>query len=164
MSETTRNLLPLWDYGWCDHARISLARCHSPEDVIREYLHSPAFGTSFVGPADVATIPEIHGPFPRATLSEADFELITPQRFWQEVSAIRQPEGFTSAASDEQWQAVQQLASEVSGGSAWLFILRLTEKDSSRFHEWGGVLFIFREFLCASPDTGFVERLVFGYD
>lgn len=64
----------------------------------------------------------------------------------------------------QQWQAVERLASEVSSRHAWLFMLRFTEDDQERFHEWGFVLTIFREFICASPDTEFAERLVFGYD
>jgi hypothetical protein len=163
MTNSARNLLPLWDFGWCDHDRPSLPRCHAPQDVIRQYVSSAAFGTSFVGQENEHA-PELHGPFWSSAVSEPDFELITPQRLAEEVDAIRQPPGFTEPASDEQWQPVQSLLSEVCSRSTWIFMLRLTENDRDRFHDWGFVLLVFREFLCASPDSDSVDRLVFGYD
>lgn len=163
MTQTPRNLLSLWDYGWCEHERLTLPRCQSPQDFIRGYRHSDAFGTSFVGPEPPHT-PELHGPFLSSSISESDFELVTPQSFQELVAAIPQTSGFTEPPSSEQWQAVQRLVSEVSSRHTWLFSLRFTEDDQSRFHEWGFVLTIFREFICASPDSEFAERLVFGYD
>lgn len=163
MTHTARNLFPLWDYGWCEHERLTLPRCQSPQDFIRAYRQCDAFGTSFVGPEPPHT-PELHGPFPSSSIAESDFELITPQRFREAIAAIPQTSGFTEPPSTEQWQPVERLASEVSSRHAWLFMLRFTEDDRERFHEWGFVLTIFREFICASPDTEFAERLVFGYD
>lgn len=163
MTQSRRNLLWLWDYGWCEHERVALPRCYSPQDIIRAYRRSDAFGTSFVGQEPPRT-PELHGPFWSTSVSESDFELITPQRFQEMIAAIAQPSGFTTPPSAEQWQAVQRLASDVSSRCAWLFMLRLTEDDRDRFHDFGFVLTIFREFICASPDTEFAERLVFGYD
>lgn len=163
MTQSPRNLLSLWDYGWCEHTRVALPRCQSPQDCIRAYRHSDAFGTSFVGPEPPHT-PEMHGPFPSSSIAESDFELITPQRFYQAIAAIPKSSGFTEPPSAKQWQAVERLVSEVSSRHTWLFMLRLTEDGRERFHEWGFVLTIFREFICASPDTGFAERLVFGYD
>jgi hypothetical protein len=163
MTQTPRNLLSLWDYGWCEHERLALPRCQSPQEFIGAYRHSDAFGTSFVGPESPHT-PELHGPFPSSSIYESDFELVAPQRFHGLIAAIPQTSGFTQPPSSDQWQAVQRLASEVSGRHTWLFSLRLTEDDQSRFHDWGFVLTIFREFICASPDTEFAERLVFGYD
>lgn len=163
MTQTARKLLWLWDYGWCEYDRVTLPCCHVPQDVIREYRSSDAFGTSFVGQEPPHTS-ELHGPFLSSAVSESDYELITPQRFLDEIAAIRTTEGFTSPPTDEQWHAVQSLASVVANRCAWFYKLRLTEDDSDRFHDWGFVLTIFREFICASPDSEFAERLVFGYD
>lgn len=163
MNQTPRDLLPLWDYGWCEHERVALPRCQSPQEFIREYRHSDAFGTSFVLPEPGHT-PELHGPFLSASLSESDFELVTPQRFQELIAAVPQASGFTEPPSPAQWQAVQRLVSGVISRHTWLFSLRLTEDDKSRFHDWGSVLAVFREFLCGSPDTEFAERVIFGYD
>ena len=127
------------------------------------YRHSDAFGTSFVGPEPSDT-PELHGPFLSSSISDSDFELITPQHFQDLIAAIPETSGFTESPTDDQWQAVQYLVSEVSSRHKWLFGLRLTEDSQECFHDWGFVLSIFREFICASPDSEFAERLVFGYD
>lgn len=161
MTRAPRNLLSLWDYGWCEHERIAIPRSRSPQVFIGEYLRSDAFGTGFVGP-EPPYEPDLHGPFFSSLLSEPDFELITPQRFQTAIAAI--PQAFTRPPSAEQWQAVEHLVSEVSSRHAWLFTLRLTEDDKDRFHEFGFVLWLFREFVCGTPDTEHAERLVFGYD
>lgn len=163
MTQSPRNLLPLWDYGWCEHEQVKLPRCQSPQDAIREYRLSDAFGNSFVGPEPSHT-PELHGPFQSSLISDSDFELITPKRFQELITAIPQTSGFTEPPTNEQWQSVQHLASEVSSRHTWLFGLRLTEDDKECFHDWGFVLTIFREFICASPDNDLAERIVFGYD
>jgi hypothetical protein len=163
MITASRSLLSLWDYGWCDHARLPVTRTNVAADIIREYLRSDDFGTSFVGP-QLDSAPELHGPFRRALISESDFELVSPERFLELIAVIRFPEGFSEPVSDEHWQEIQKLTSELRSRHSWFFALRFTEDDSTLFHEWGSVLTIFREFICASPDSDFAERLVFGYD
>lgn len=165
MTQSPRNLLPLWDYGWCEHERVELPRCQSPQDVIREYRHSDAFRTSFVG-SEASHTPalELHGPFLRSSISESDFKLITPQHFQALIAAIPKTSGFTEPPAEEQWQAIQHLVFEVGSRHTWLFGLRLTEDNPECFHDWGFVFTIFREFICASPGAEFAERLVFGYD
>ena len=163
MIQSSRNLLPLWDYGWCDHERITLSRCHSPKDVIDNYLCSNAFGTSFIGLESDYT-PGIHGPFKSSSISDSDFELVTPQRFQELIALINQSPAFTEPPSKGQWQSVQSLVSEMINRHKWLFRLCLTENDQDYFHDFGFILLIFREFIFANPNSEFVERLVFGYD
>jgi hypothetical protein len=49
-------------------------------------------------------------------------------------------------------------------GGRRCYILRRDERDRELFHEWGFVLFVFREFLFVSPGRDSMERLVIGYD
>ena len=43
-------------------------------------------------------------------------------------------------------------------------MLRLTEDDVDKFHDWGFVLSVFREFIFVNPNSENVVRLIFGYD
>ena len=156
MTTTSHAHYPLWEFGWCDYDRLVIPQTKVAEDVIRAYLQSHDFGVD----CQLRPEPELHGPFWRAQISEVDFELISPERFEELIEPIRRIE----TVSDERWQAIQRLVSEVRAGNSWFFSLRFTEDDSDRFHDWGWVLGLFREFICASPDSGFAERLVFGYD
>lgn len=157
-----RTLLPLWDFGWVDYGPVPLSGIHSAAEAPGAYFRSPEFDTSFVGPKR-DELSGLHGPFLRGALMESDFVSITPHEFHAKVAQIRRPEGFSEAASDEQWLPVEALVSDMCSRSAAIYMLRFTEVDRDRFHEWGGVLDIFREFLCVGHDLS-VTRVVFGYD
>jgi len=157
-----RPLLSLWDFGWLDYESMSLAGVRAAGDAPSAYVASPAFGTSFVGPQR-DDFSDAHGPFRRDAVSAADFVVLSPTEFRRRVSEIRQPDGFAEPASDEQWAPVEALVADISGRCTALYMLRLTEQDHERFHDWGYVLTIFREFICVEPDLS-VTRLVFGYD
>ncbi len=157
-----RPLLPLWDFGWVDYESMTLAGVHTPSDAPSAYVGSPAFGTSFVGPQR-DDFSDAHGPFRRGAVSASDFVALTPSEFRRRVSEIRRPDGFAEPASDEQWAPVDALVADISTRCIALYVLRLTERDHDRFHDWGHVLTIFREFICVEPDLS-VTRLVFGYD
>ena len=109
-------------------------------------------------------MPDLHGPFWRASIAIDDFQLISSEQFATGIQAVRQPEGFTEPADDAQWQAVERITSELARRSRWIFALRLTEQDSERFHDWGVVLSVFREFLFANPGSDRLSRCVVGYD
>lgn len=163
MTASSRNLISLWDYGWLDRNEVVIPRCDSASEVISAYIRSDSFGTSFVGP-QLNLEPDLHGPFLRASITPDDFQLISADQFATEIRAIRQPEGFTSPADDTQWQAVERVTSELARENRWIFALRLTEKDSQRFHDWGFVLDVFREFLFANPASDQLSRCIVGYD
>jgi hypothetical protein len=93
----------------------------------------------------------------------ADIELLGAAEFYEHIRGVRQPEGFSEPASDEQWQAVERLVGEVQLRYMWIIRLRPTEEDSDKFHDWGWVLEIFREFLLVNAGSSQVSRLVFGY-
>lgn len=165
MTLPSRHLLALWDYGWLDHNEFQLTACYDSQKLIESYLSSKYFGSSFVGPTlEETEAPELHGPFWRSKITVNDFQLIGSDEFYDRVQEIRQPTGFTSAASDEQWQAVNLLISKLKVQYKWFFNLQLTEQDSEKFHDWGFVLTIFREFLLANPDSKNVSTIIFGYD
>ena len=165
MIQPSRQLFPLWDYGWLDHNEFKLAACCDPPKLTEAYLCSDSFGSSFVGPTLEETEASLlHGPFWRNLVTASDFQLISLDDFYGEIQEIRQPVGFSKAATDEQWQTVELLISRLALQYKWIINLRLTEQDSARFHDWGFVLMIFREFLLANPDSEQVSRLIFGYD
>jgi hypothetical protein len=163
MSSIDRGQFGLWDYGWLDHSEVHLDQLKLGEDAVDAYLRSDDFATSFILPTrDVE--PSIHGPFLRGALSKRDFDLVTPEQFRAQVATIRQPKGFFEPASDQQWEPIEKLVSDLSQGSVKIFALQRTEADKSLFHDWGFVLHIFREFVCVSPNPTVIDRLVFGYD
>lgn len=163
MTQPQRQLLPLWDYGWLDFNEIVLPSCNHPQELIEAYLKSDTFGTSFVG-QELDDAPMLHGPFWRTSIAAIDFQLIDSDTFYEQVQRIRQPEGFTETPDTEQWSAVEELITKIERQNQWLIMLNLTEDNADKFHEWGFVLTIFREFLMANPNSENVVRLVFGFD
>ena len=163
MTQPQRQLLSLWDYGWLDYHKIKLPPCNQPRELIDLYLKSNSFGTSFVGP-ELDDTPTLRGPFWRTSIAANDFQVIDSDTFYAQIVRVRQPEGFNEPADEEHWIAVENLISKLEAQYQWLFMLRLTEDDADKFHDWGFVLWVFREFILANPHSENVARLVFGYD
>jgi hypothetical protein len=163
MTQPQRQLLPLWDYGWLDFNEIVLPPCNQPQELIEAYLKSDTFGTSFVG-QELDDAPMLHGAFWRTSIAASDFQLIDSDTFYEQIQRIRQPEGFGESVDEEQWSAVEELVTKLERQNQWLIMLNLTEDNADKFHDWGFVLTIFREFLLANPNSENVVRLVFGYD
>jgi hypothetical protein len=164
MTQPQRQLLSLWDdYGWLDYKEIKLSPCNRPEQLIDTYLSSNIFGTSFVGP-ELDDAPTLHGPFWRTSITADDFQVVDSDTFYAQIRSLRHPEALDMPATEEQWAAVENLISELKSQYRWLFILRLTEDDADKLHDWGFVLWVFREFVLANPNSENVARLVFGYD
>jgi hypothetical protein len=163
MTESQRQILPLWDYGWLDLNEIKLPPCGQPRELIEAYLNSKEFGTSFVG-KEIDDAPTLHGPFWRNSITADDFQIIDSDTFYTQIRRVRQPEGFDEPANEEQWSAVENLISKLEPQYQWLIMLRLTEDDVDKFHDWGFVLSVFREFIFANPNSENVVRLIFGYD
>ena len=163
MTQIQRQLLPLWDYGWLDLNEFKLPPCGQARKLIEAYLKSNYFGTSFVG-QKLDDAPNLHGAFWRDSITADDFQLIDSATFDAQIQSIRQHEGFDEPVSAEQWSAVENLMTKLKSQHQWLIMLRLTEDDGDKFHDWGFVLWVFREFLLANPNSENVVRLVFGYD
>jgi hypothetical protein len=158
-----RILLPLWDYGWCDISEISCKPAVSPDDLISQYLQSSEFESTFTSP-EADHVAGVHGPFLSNLLHVSDFELIDVERLRAEIGFIRQPEGIAEPATEDQWRPIRIKMEQLSVDSVWIFRLRFTEGDNELFHDTGGVLWVFREFIFANPKSASFKRLVFGYD
>jgi hypothetical protein len=61
----------LWDYGWLSRDRVDLADASSDAALIKQYVSSPAFHTSFL-PSDKDET-GIHGPFVAERINPGDF-------------------------------------------------------------------------------------------
>ena len=156
-----RPFLPLWDCGWVDQSLILLPDVKSAAEVPEAYYRSPEFETSFV--SHEPRSPGIHGPFSKTALAGSDFVLITAPEFRAKVAEIRQPEGFYEPASNEQWIPVEALVSEQCDRSIAIYMLRFTEEDRERHHDWGWIYHVFREFICVQSNLT-ITRVVFGQD
>jgi len=49
-------------------------------------------------------------------------------------------------------------------GDCRCYVLSVDERNRELFHEWGSVLFVFREFLFVGAERDCLERFVIGYD
>ena len=163
MIQPARNILPLWDHGWCDCNEIVLTPSKSWQEVVRAYVSDESFETSFVGP-EFERAELLHGPFWRTKVNPEDFSLLTVDEFYEDIQSIRQPPEFSEPVSDAQWRAVADRLKTIQPNFEWLIKMRLTETDTDRHHDWGFVLTIFREYLFANPNSPQVSRLTFGYD
>lgn len=163
MTQPQRQLLPLWDYGWLDYNELKLTSCGQPRELIAVYLSSYSFGTSFVGP-ELENAPMLHGPFRRDLITADDFQVIDADTFDAQIQSIRRQKGFDEPVDEDQWRAVENLISKLKSQYQWMFMLRITEADADKFHDWGFVLWVFREFILANPNSEKAARLVFGYD
>ncbi len=161
--ESTENLIGLWDFGWLEHSAIELPSAITWQALVASYIDSDYFQTSFLPPDTRA--PGIHGPFNQNQIRVDDFELLSVDEFYQRIQVIRQPQGFSEPADDEQWRQVGDLLAKLQPDFQWLIQLRLSEDDEDRFHDAGFVLgIIFREFLLANPQSERAYRLVFSLD
>ena len=163
MTNTPRQILHLWDFGWCDHNTIIVPPIHKPSDMVQYYLNHDAFYSSFVGPNNDYT-DDIHGPFWKSLISESDFEQINQEQFLFHIGAIRHPTEWETAVPHDQWDCALELACQIASRNTWCFRLVPNETCGDRFHDWGYVLDLFREFIFSNPNTKTIERLIFGYD
>ena len=153
--------LPLWGFGWAYHDDVLLSKFDSPSSLIDSYIQSSQFQTSFL---KVGLAAGLHGPFQSSSLTVSDFRQVSNDEFMKKIDAVRQPPGFTVAASDEQWIRLLAIVKQMTL-KPWLFVLTRTEEDKELFHEWGFVLgIVFREFLAGSPEDCKIERLVISLD
>jgi len=163
MGLPVRNILPLWDHGWCDCNELELTSSESWQGIVSAYLKDESFQTSFVGP-EFEHAKLLHGPFWRSKVNVEDFALMELDEFYKDIQVIRQPPDFREPVSEDQWKAVGDLLKTFQPQFKWRIKLNLTELDSDKVHDWGFVLDIFREYLLANPNSSRVVRLAFGYD
>jgi hypothetical protein len=158
--ETAPIVVRLWDYGWLGRDRVNLPGAASDAALIEQYVASPAFHTSFL-PNDKDET-GLHGPFVAGRLTAADFIPLRDVDLepYLETVGLSDTPGEDAA---ERAKATPHLRSAFAGNRR-CYVLRRDERDRELFHEWGSVLFVFREFLFIGPEQDFVERFVIGYD
>jgi len=158
--ETARILTRLWDYGWLYRDWVKLAVASSDAALIEQYVASPAFHTSFV-PNDKDET-GIHGPFVAERITATDFVLLSAaeRREYLESVELSDTPGVDAA---ERAKMLSHLRAAFEG-SRRCYVLSRDERNRELFHEWGSVLFVFREFLFIGAERDSVERFIIGYD
>jgi hypothetical protein len=158
--ETAPILVRLWDYGWLCRDRVKLAGALSDAALIEQYVASPAFHTSFL-PNDKDET-GIHGPFVAERIMAADFVTLREAELGRYLESVQHSDTPGEDAGERDKMS-PHLQAAFEGGRR-CYVLRRDERDRELFHEWGSVLFVFREFLFVGPERDGVERFVIGYD
>ena len=153
-------LARLWDYGWLSRDRVTLTGAASDAELIGQYVASPAFHTSFL-PNDKDET-GLHGPFVAGRITAADFVPLREDELGPYLESVELSDTPGEDAA-ERAKVLPHLRAAFAGGRR-CYVLRRDERDRELFHEWGSVLFVFREFLFIGPERDSVERFVIGYD
>ena len=158
--ETPSIITRLWDYGWLCRDEVKLAGASSDVALIEQYVASSAFHTSFL-PSDKEET-GIHGPFVATHISATDFLPLREDELSKYLESV-QLSDMPGEDIEERAKILHYLQLPFNDGCRG-YVLRLNETDRERFHEWGFVLFVFREFLFVGPKRDGVERFIVGYD
>ena len=158
--ETAPIVARLWDYGWLGRDCVKLAEASSDDALIKQYVASPAFHTSFL-PSDKDET-GIHGPFVAERLIATDFVPLAKAQLEQYLESIQLSE--TAKDDAVQLAKIRPHLESAFEDTCRCYVLSRDERNRDLFHEWGFVFFVFREFLFASPKRHTLERFVIGYD
>jgi hypothetical protein len=158
--ETAAILTRLWDYGWLCRDSVKLAAESSDAALIERYFASPAFHTSFLPNHKDET--GIHGPFVAERITATDFVPLQEAELGLYLESVQVSD---TPAEDVAARAkmLPYLRAAFEGGRR-CYVLSRNERNRELFHEWGFVLFVFREFLFVGAARDCVERFVIGYD
>jgi hypothetical protein len=158
--DTTTVVADLWDYGWLCHDSLKLTAALSDSELVRQYVASSAFHTSFL-PGDKDET-GIHGPFAADRIHTQDFIPLLEtdlQSYLESLKLAENPSDDVIARA----KLLPHLRAAFAGGRR-CYVLRRDERDKELFHDWGFVLWLFREFLFVGPERDELERFVIGYD
>ena len=158
--ETASIVTRLWDYGWLCHDSVQLVSAPSDAALIEQYVASRAFHCSFV-PNDKDET-GIHGPFVAGRIHPDDFvplEQADLEHYLQSVEISETPSDDVA----ERAKLLPHLRGAFDGGRR-CYILSRDERDKELFHDWGFVLWVFREFVFVGPQRDRLERFIVGYD
>lgn len=153
-------LTRLWDYGWLCRDQVTLPGASTDSALLEQYVASPAFHTCFL-PTDKDET-GIHGPFVVARITVADFVPLRKVELDQYLQSIQLSGTLGEDAAE--WAKMRPPLQSAFEGGRRCYVLRRDERNHELFHEWGSVLFVFREFLFVGTERHFVERFVIGYD
>ena len=158
--ETSHILTQLWDYGWIYRDHVKIARASSDTAAIEHYVASPKFHGSFLPNYNDET--GIHGPFVADRISATDFVPLKESEIGEYLKSVQISDAPGTDLA-EQAKMMSHLRVAFKGGHN-CYVLRRDERDHELFHDWGYVLFVFREFLFVSAERDAIMRFVIGYD
>jgi len=158
--ETAPILARLWDCGWLCRDSVKLPAASSDAALIERYVASPAFHTSFL-PNDKDET-GIHGPFVAEWITANDFVPLREADLEQYLESIQLSE--TLAEDTAERAKMRTHLRSAFDGNHRCYVLCRDERNRELLHDWGSVLFVFREFLFVGPKRDSFERFVIGYD
>ena len=150
----------LWDYGWLSCDSVKLAAAPSDQVLLEQYVASPAFHTSFLPSEKDET--GIHGPFLADHIKAEDFVLLEETSLEHYLESVQLSE--TPGDDVAERAKIPTHLRSAFEGERRCYILKPDERNTELFHEWGSVLFLFRELLFAGPQRNSLERFIIGYD
>jgi hypothetical protein len=153
-------LVRLCDYGWLCRDRVKLAGASSDVALLGQYVASAAFHTSFL-PSDKDET-GIHGPFVAERITATDFVPLHEAGLEQYLESVQLSESPGDDVAERTMILPHLRAAFKEGRNC--YVLSRDERNRELFHEWGFVLFVFREFLFVGPARDSVERFIIGYD
>ena len=128
--------------------------------MIQEYFASPAFHISFV-PNDKDET-GIHGPFQVDRIAPAAFVPLEEAGLEHYLESVEFSD-LPGVDETERAKALSHLRSAFHGGSR-CYVLKVDERNKELFHDWGWVLWLFREFLFIGQERDRLERFIIGFD
>ncbi len=158
--ETAPTLVRLWDYGWLCRDWVKLAGASSDAALIEQYVAARAFHTSFL-PNDKDET-GLHGPFVAERITAADFVALQEAELEHYLESVH----LSETPGDDVAECAKVLP-HLRGafeGDRRCYVLSRDERNRELFHEWGFVLYVFREFLFVGPERDCMERFIIGYD
>lgn len=150
----------LWDYGWLSRDVVQLPAATSDLQLIRQYVVSPSFHTSFL-PSDKDET-GIHGPFYAGRIGAEDYIPLCKADLERYLASVELSE--TPDEDETERAKIWLHLGTVFARGYKCYVLRRDERNNDLFHDWGFVLIVFREFLFVDPLHGNLERFVIGYD
>jgi hypothetical protein len=150
----------VWEYGWLCRDSVQLTVAPSDVALIEQYVTSPAFQTSFL-PSDKDET-GIHGPFVADRIKAEDYISLQEHDLERYLGTIEFA-GTPGEDNIERAKLLPHLRSAFAGGQR-CYVLRRDERNKELFHDWGEVIWIFRELLFIGPDRDRLVRLILGMD
>lgn len=150
----------VWKYGWLCRDSVQFTTAPSDLALIEQYVTSPVFHTSFL-PSDKDET-GIHGPFVASRIKTEDFVPLLEFDLEHYLGSVELSEA-PGEDDIERAKLLPHLRSAFAGGRR-CYVLRRDERDKELFHDWGFVIWVFREFLFIGPQRDSVDRFIIGYD
>ena len=157
---TASILTRLWDHGWLCRDFVILRGASTDNALLDQYVASASFQTSFL-PKELEEI-GLHGPFVAKGIKADDFVLLAEVELEQYLETIQLSESPGEDAA-EHAKMLHHLKTAFEGDRR-CYVLSRDERNRELFHEWGFVLFVFREFVFAGPERDCLDRFIIGYD